>query len=98
MDSDAFGTLFLLAFIAYLLLLPTLRNKAKQREYDNKAKYLESLGYHYDWARYNIIQQEVLEDRNQHPEKYPTLHEYGKEINRRCEAEKLRNRSDLERK
>ena len=59
---------------------------------------MESLGYRYDWDKYNKIQNEVLDDRIKNPDKYPTLHEYGKEINRRCEKEKLLNKSDLERK
>lgn len=98
MDFNTFSMFFFFAFIAYLLLLPTLKNKAKVKEYDTRAKRLRELGYRYDWDKYNKIQQDVMEDRNKNPEKYPSLHEYGKEINRRCEAEKLLNKSDLERK
>lgn len=98
MDWDTFSTLFFVGFIAFLLLLPTLKTKAKVREHDARAKRLKELGYHYDWDKYYKIQNDVMEDRTQNPEKYPTLHEYGKEINRRCEKEKLLNKSDLERK
>lgn len=98
MDWDTFSTLFFIGFIAFLIFMPNIKNRAKQKEYDDKAKRLAALGYRYDWGKFNEIQNDVMEDRNLNPEKYPTLHEYGKEINRRCEKEKLLNKSDLERK
>lgn len=93
-----FETLFLIGLILVVVFWPQIKSYQKRKEYDNHAKIMKSLGYHYDWERYNQIQNEVRDDRCVNPEKYPTLHEYGKEINRRCEKEKLLNKSDLERK
>lgn len=95
---DTFSTLFFVGFVLFILFIPSLKQRAKRIEYDKKAQTMAALGYRYDWDKYNKIQNDVLEDRNKNPEKYPNLHEYGKEINRRCEAEKLLNRSDLERR
>lgn len=93
-----FETLFLIGLILVLVFMPQIKSYQKRKEYDNHAKIMKSLGYRYDWDKYNKIQNDVMEDRNKNPEKYPSLHEYGKEINRRCEKEKLLNKSDLERK
>ena len=93
-----FSTLFFFAFIAFIIFMPSIKNGVKRREYDNAAKNMAAQGYRYDWDMYNKIQNDVMEDRNKNPEKYPNLHEYGKEINRRCAAEKLLNKSELERK
>jgi hypothetical protein len=97
-DMDTFSTLFFIGFVLFILFIPSLKQRAKRIEYDKKAQTMAALGYRYDWDKYNKIQNDVREDRNKNPEKYPNLHEYGKEINRRCEAEKLLNRSDLERR
>lgn len=98
MDMDTFSTLFFIGFILFILFIPNLKQRAKRIEYDNNAQTMTALGYRYDWDEYYKILNDVLEDRNKNPDKYPTLHEYGKEINRRCNAEKLLNKSDLERK
>ena len=98
MDMDTFSTLFFVGFVLFILFIPNLKQRAKRIEYDNNAQTMTALGYRYDWDKYYKIQNDVLEDRNKNPDKYPTLHEYGKEINRRCSAEKLLNKSDLERK
>lgn len=95
---DTFSTLFFVGFVLFILFIPSLKQRAKRIEYDKKAQTMAALGYRYDWDKYNKIQNDVREDRNKNPEKYPNLHEYGKEINRRCEAEKLLNRSDLGRR
>ena len=92
------GTIFFIFFIAALVFMPQIVASSKRREYENTAKTMKSLGYRYDWERYNQIENEVRDDRAVHPEKYQTMHDYGKEINRICAKEKLLNKSDLERK
>lgn len=90
-------TLLFVGFILMLFLIPKIKQHEKLKEYNDDIKTKQSLGYHYDWDRFNQIQNEVREERYT-LNKYQSTQEYAKEINRRCENEKLLNKSDLERK
>ena len=86
-----FETVFVIGVILFILFMPHLKNKAKQKEYDDKAASLRQQGYKYDWARYNQIRDEVSSQRINHS-MYQSTQAFVNEVNRRCEEEKILNR------
>ena len=85
-------------FVLLLLFMPQITSRAKLKKSEEDNRILRGLGYRYDWSRYREIEEEVRAHSVAHPETHLSDHEFGKAVNRKCEREKLLNRSSWERK